>query len=253
MPRLAYLLAASHSGSTLLAMLLGAHPELCTVGELKANNLGKPERYRCSCRRLIKECPFWLQVNQLMRKKGFNDFEITGAHTNLHGIENSYVQRLLAPLYRGPMLEFFRDSALVMSSEWKSHLRENQKRNFALIESLHAATGARWIVDSPKVALRLKYLLQIPDLEIKVIRLIRDGRAVALTYTDESEFADASDPAFRGGGSGDHRPNAQDNMRGAAREWRRSNESADCLTARLRNRSGWKCATKNYAPTRLGL
>ena len=40
LPRLAYLLAASHSGSTLLAMLLGAHPEACTAGELKATNLG---------------------------------------------------------------------------------------------------------------------------------------------------------------------------------------------------------------------
>ena len=34
--KLAYILAASHSGSTLLAMLLGAHRETCTVGELKA-------------------------------------------------------------------------------------------------------------------------------------------------------------------------------------------------------------------------
>ena len=31
MTQLAYILAASHSGSTLLAMLLNAHPEVCSV------------------------------------------------------------------------------------------------------------------------------------------------------------------------------------------------------------------------------
>ena len=36
-PVVAYLLAASHSGSTLLAMLLASHPDVCTTGELKAH------------------------------------------------------------------------------------------------------------------------------------------------------------------------------------------------------------------------
>ena len=44
MTDLVYILAASHSGSTLLAMLLSTHPEICTVGELKATNLGDPHR-----------------------------------------------------------------------------------------------------------------------------------------------------------------------------------------------------------------
>ena len=34
--RLAYVLAPSHSGSTLLAMLLASHPDVTTVGELNA-------------------------------------------------------------------------------------------------------------------------------------------------------------------------------------------------------------------------
>jgi hypothetical protein len=40
------------------------------------------------------------------------------------------------------------------------------------------------LVDSSKVGIRLKYLLRIPEIDIRVIRVIRDGRAVALTYTD---------------------------------------------------------------------
>jgi len=54
--RLVYIMAASHSGSTLLAMLLNSHPEICTVGELKATSLGDPDSYYCSCRNKIREC-----------------------------------------------------------------------------------------------------------------------------------------------------------------------------------------------------
>src|ERR1041384_2871141 len=58
-PRLAYILSASHSGSTLLAMLLGAHPDACTVGELKLTSMGDVNQYRCSCGDRLMTCSFW--------------------------------------------------------------------------------------------------------------------------------------------------------------------------------------------------
>ena len=236
--RLAYILAASHSGSTLFAMLLGAHPELCTVGELKATNLGDATRYRCSCRQLISECSFWNQISHSMAQRGVPQFSICDARTSIFEMESRYVQRLLAPLQRGPFLECARDAALALSPRWRMHLLETTRRNLALIQALHETTGAGWIVDSSKVALRLKYLQRIPELEIKVLRLIRDGRAVSLTYMDDWNFADAADPALRNGGTGEYRPSVRGSMEDAAREWRRSNESADCLVARL-PRSQW--------------
>src|SRR3972149_7709066 len=111
---LVYILAASHSGSTLLAMLLGSHPKLCTVGELKANSLGDPGVYRCSCRKVIKECPFWNGITNDMREKGI-EFDITKAGTDLFTISSNYVGRLLRPLHRGPFLESIRDLALSLS------------------------------------------------------------------------------------------------------------------------------------------
>ena len=56
--RLFYILAASHSGSTLLAMLLGSHPDVCTAGELKAASVGDVDAYRCSCGAPILQCGF---------------------------------------------------------------------------------------------------------------------------------------------------------------------------------------------------
>ena len=62
---LVYLLAASHSGSTLTAQLLASHPEIGTIGELKASARGNPEDYLCSCGVQISLCTFWgrLRVN----------------------------------------------------------------------------------------------------------------------------------------------------------------------------------------------
>jgi len=232
MIRLAYLLAASHSGSTLLAMLLGAHPDVCTVGELKWTSMGDIERYRCSCGELIKQCKFWARVRESMNAKGF-PFDLKDARTDVRSGTRPYERRLLGPLHRGPFLEAVRDAALALSPGWRRRLREHLARNRALMETVLEATGKDVLVDSSKIGIRLKYLLRIPDLDIRVIRLIRDGRAVALTYTDPAAFADARDPALKGGGSGASRDHQRLSMERAAREWRRSNEEAEALLAQL--------------------
>lgn len=231
--RLAYVLAASHSGSTLLTMLLGAQEEACTGGELKATNLGDPERYRCSCRKLIRECDFWKRVNLEAQSRGISGFDITSARTSIFDVKSRYATKLLSPLYRGAILERLRDIALDLSSEWRTHLALTQRRNLVLIQSLLAVTGAKIAIDSSKIALRLKYLLRIPELETKVIRVIRDGRAVSLTYVDDWNFADCSDTTLRNGGTGQFRKSVRGNMVEAANEWKRSNEAADALLARL--------------------
>ncbi len=106
------------------------------------------------------------------------------------------------------------------------------------MESVLEVSGKKVVVDSSKIGLRLKYLLRNPALDVKVIRLIRDGRAVALTYTDPARFADAKDPLQRGGGSGGDRKNERLTMAEAAHEWRRSNEEAETVLAGL-DRSRW--------------
>jgi hypothetical protein len=228
----AYILAASHSGSTLLAMLLNAHPDVVTVGELKATNLGDVTRYRCSCGKLIRECRFWASVSQGMTERGV-PFDIGEARTDFRAGVSAYTRWLLRPLHRGRVLEGIRDAALALSPSWRSGLRRVQQRNLALVETLCELTGARVIVDSSKIALRLKYLLRNPAFNIKVIRLLRDGRAVALTYADPAAFADAQDPCLRSGGSGAIGPGKRRSFAQAAREWRRGNEEAENLLATL--------------------
>lgn len=225
---LVYILAASHSGSTLLAMLLGAHQDICTVGELKTTSLGDVERYRCSCQSKLLECPFWQGIRSDMREKGF-PFDWSDTGINIRSGASGYVQKLLRPLHRGPFVEFVRDTLLALSPSWHKNYAINQAKNTALLDCVARRAGNKIVVDSSKIGIRLKYLLRNRHLNVKVIRLVRDGRAVALTYKNPAQFADAKDPSLREGGMGGQRENERLSTRQAAHEWLRSNEEAESV------------------------
>src|SRR4030095_6674403 len=125
--------------------------------------------------------------------------------TDLAAGTGLYVRRLLRPLHRGPAFELVRDLALHIAPAWRGHLAVWQRPNARLAESVCRVTGKALVVDSSKVAVRLKYLLRNPALDVRVVRVIRDGRAVMLTYMDPARFADARDERLRGGGSGGDR------------------------------------------------
>jgi len=237
MTRLAYILAASHSGSTLLTMLLNSHPDIATVGELAPGHMEDTSWYRCSCGARIGECPFWDSIAQAARDRRV-DFHLEDFGTGFRMPESRVATRLLRPLHRGPVLETVRDTALALFTSWPARRKEVVHANEVLVEAVMAYYGARVFVDKGNTALRLKYLSRIPSFDLKVIRLIRDGRAVALTYMDPADFADARDAGLRGGGSGGDRRDERLPMERAAHEWRRCNEEAEHALRRM-DRSRW--------------
>jgi len=230
-PTICYISAASHSGSTLLAMLLNSQPGITTVGELKLSNLGDLRQYRCSCRTPLDECEFWQGIVREVRAAD-PGFSLDSAGMHLQDAPNRFQRRLLRPLLRGAAGEAARDVLLNLSPGWRNHLGQWKRRNVHLARAVSTVSGDDVIVDSSKHGIRLKYLLDIDDIDVKVVRQVRDGRAVALTYMDAFRFADAKDPTLRGGGMG--RQHHRDlSMTEAAREWLRSNEEAAAIQARM--------------------
>ena len=156
-------------------------------------------------------------------------FQVTNAGTDIRSGATPYVRRLLKPLHRGRALEALRDAALSASPAWRSDLPAIQRKNAALVRCLRDVTGKQVVVDSSKMGLRLKYLLRNPAFDVRVIRVVRDGRAVALAYMDPAGFADARDPSLRQGGMGGDRANERQSMQEAAHQWRRSNEEGEIV------------------------
>lgn len=59
-----YIAGSSHSGSTLLDLLLGSHSAVESVGEAKKipeilERLDKGEKFLCTCQQELKSCPLW--------------------------------------------------------------------------------------------------------------------------------------------------------------------------------------------------
>ncbi|CAM2868831.1 sulfotransferase domain-containing protein [Moritella viscosa] len=232
--QLIYLAAASHSGTTMTAMLLGAHPDLCSVGELKAVHLGDKESYLCSCKKLVAECNFWQGVSENMANRG-QEFCVSDAGTDIRTGATPYMLRLLKPLVRSPVMELIRDCLLLLSPTWRKQLPKLQQRNADYICAVAEQARAHTVIDSSKIGIRLKYLLKNKELDLKVIWVVRDGRGVSLAYKDPSKYADAKDPQFRGGGSG----KTQESRRGVdvgAHEWVRCNQETQAVLATMDKR-----------------
>ena len=233
MPRTKFVIWFHHrSGSSHPYSLLDSHPEICSVGELKVGALGDLENYLCSCRRKIVTCPFWSEVRAKFRSAG-EEFELDNPGTDIRVTDNKLIKRLLRPMVKGRLLELLRDALLFFIPEWHKHASRVRKRNYNFLSVLASLSGAAVVADSSKVGVRLKFLLRDSYLDVRVIRLIRDGRGVALTYINPSEFADAKAATLRGGGTGNENSHVTMTMPEAADEWVRANEEAESLRSIL--------------------
>ena len=77
--KLVYILAQGHSGSTLTVCILGTHPDFISSGELRYLNwqLEKTKdidasvtaQNICTCERDFRECDFWSEVFERIKKK----------------------------------------------------------------------------------------------------------------------------------------------------------------------------------------
>jgi len=226
-----FLLAASHSGTTLLTLLLNSHPDLATLGELTSGAVRGVPAYRCSCRRPIGECAFWRRLSAAVRPR-HPAFDLATFGIRFEPESPAWVRRLTRIEHRGRALESLRGLALGLSPTWRRHREGLERSSAAVARTALDLTGARVFADSSKLAHRLRFLREMPAFDLRVIHVVRDGRAVALTYVDEERFADASDASLRRGGFGSEsarRPGLS--MRRAAEEWRRAQRSAEHVLA----------------------
>jgi hypothetical protein len=144
--RVIYIAGAAHSGSTLLDMMLNAHPEIVSVGEvLKLNNVkywksGEGKATRCSCGAIgLLRCPFWSRVNSEIERR--------------HG-------KSLADLN----VDDYRTC------------EQRPEPNTVLFEAIAAASGKNFIVDSSKIPRRLEYLTRCDALNVHALHLIRSPK-----------------------------------------------------------------------------
>ena len=158
--RVVYLLGSARSGSTVLSAILGTHPEIAAVGELARITFDVDGETRiCACGDLIWDCTYW------------------------HKVRLAWEPRL-APLslddYSKAIARYSRPAQaprLAWAKLWgSSELRDLLDGTKALLESIQMVYGRSIIVDSSKSFTRALLYAQVPDIDLKIIHIVRDVR-----------------------------------------------------------------------------
>lgn len=177
-----YITGHGYSGSTLLTFLLGSHPQIATIGELgiaeQAKGQTTPEEYLCSCHAPVRECEFWRHVSREMAKRG-HDFDVWNSDLEFRAKCGGISDVILRAVQRGPALELARSVGVRVVPGARRELARVLSRIEALVDIVTRYKGSRVFLDSSKRPERAVFMRRIPSFDMRVLHLIRDGRAVS--------------------------------------------------------------------------
>lgn len=168
LPRVVYLGGLGRSGSTLLERLLGEFPGVCSVGEvLHLWQRGVAEAELCGCGEPLPDCAFWRKVGEA----AFGGW--TAADTRRIADLRRAVDRIRhIPQLAAPTL---RPSFRRALTEYTDYYRR-------VYEAIGNVSGCPVVVDSSKQASLAFCLRWRAELDLRVIHVVRDSRAVAFSW-----------------------------------------------------------------------
>jgi hypothetical protein len=176
-----YVSSAPFSGSTLFSLLAGTHPRICTVGEMTGPiQRQDPGRYICSCGKLIRNCKFWADVTSRMVSEGMA-FDPGSFETRIRIGHPHIGERLLTGSLGYSVLEDVRDRLVKLVPRLRNTLNASIDRNVKLAKVITELTGKTSFLDASKNHMRIHYLRMHPDLDFRVVHLVRDVRGASLS------------------------------------------------------------------------
>lgn len=172
-----YIAGNGRSGSTLLGVLLGQVPGFFNVGEVRRvwdeynseHDAALGSERICSCGAPFRACPAWTSIFD----DAFGGMDALDRRAlSAASWKFSMHKRLVAPTMRE------------VAFPWE---REELDGFLSAIDRLYAAipraTGSRVVVDASKWPMYGAMVARLPSVEMYVLHLVRDPRAVAFSWT----------------------------------------------------------------------
>jgi hypothetical protein len=162
-----YIGAHDRSGSTLLDRLLGELPGCVSLGELRRLwDRGLGQNQLCGCGRPFRECPHWREV-------------LAQAFGSLSESRIEAMRHLSAEV--GQIRHFPR-----LLSQNRARWETGSLRSYVdvlgpLYRAIANVSRCTVMIDSSKDPVYAAALLAVPDLDVKLVHLVRDARAVAFS------------------------------------------------------------------------
>ncbi len=208
-PAVVFIAGFGRSGSTLLERLLGESPGITCLGEVvHLWERGLTNDERCACGEPFSRCSTWTAIGE----RAFGGWAEVDAGRVLQ------LRRLVDRQRRIPMT-----ATSVVSRSTRRALVEYAGYYGAIYRAAAALTGSRVIVDSSKHVSLAFALSHDVDIDLRIVHLVRDARAVAYSWSrevarPESTTQGALMPQYSASTSG--------------RRWMTSNLLADSLRLR---------------------
>lgn len=171
-----YIVGSGRTGSTILGQILNARPGVFFGGELiDFWRRGIEENRLCACGQRARDCEVWGSVIETLSD-------------HLSAADLAEMVRLRSEI---SLLERVSRSV----SPWDLRQRSAFPRRFAdateqLYRAIRDTTGSNLIVDSSKFTYYALALLAIPSVDLRLLHLVRDPRAVAHSWSREVAIPD---------------------------------------------------------------
>lgn len=167
--RVVYIGGQGRSGSTLLERALGELPGVISVGEtVHLWDRGLRDNELCGCGQPFSACPFWTRVGEVAFG-GWDRLDAERAVDLRFSVDrNRYLPLLVKP---------------TLSPRYGRRHAQYLERLGRLYQAIAEVSGASTIVDSSKHASYALLLSRMPDLDLRLLHVVRDSRAVAHAWT----------------------------------------------------------------------
>lgn len=163
-----FIAGEGRSGSTIIGDILGQLDGFFSVGELfYIWDRGLIQNWRCSCGFSFDECPVWSEV-------------ITRAFGGKSQVDAEKLLRMREQLHTRHLLPLPRRNGL---QERVALMGEYQEALGQLYLAVQSVTGSGVVVDGSGYPAQALLLQTIPGIELYVLHLIRDSRAVVYSST----------------------------------------------------------------------
>jgi hypothetical protein len=168
-----------YSGATLFTILVNNHSRVVSNGETFPFSFNDEARYTCSCGAYTDKCEFYRYAAAHMLAKDGRDWDrnLFVQVPRLSG--NKTLNRYLnSARYDG----WIRSLLIDMSSAWRRRQCDFIRAQYEFFRRSLDYSGATVYMDGMKSIRRAQYFVRENEIEMKVINLVRDGRAFCYSY-----------------------------------------------------------------------
>ena len=214
-----YVLGRGRTGSTLLGNLLAQTPGIVHTGELITLwNIGLRENGRtCGCGEPVLTCPFWRDVAAEVLGPDWSQADVD----RIEALRRAHVRGRQMPLR-------------LVSSPAERHRRGVEGgpdgEYAAIVERLYRATAqvanAEVVVDSSKSATTAAFLPSVPGIDLFLVNIVRDPRAIAYSQMRPKGLPDGQMDPMSGALTTTYPPQR------SARQWIQRQLIAEAILAR---------------------